>query len=320
MQGDLDALGVLGAAPAEPYGKAELLAHGHLRLEEIIVDYLLIGLHHGLLYAAVGIVGILDLETQPASVAELVEGEAREPLLGVIFQQVAEGLYHLGLIEGACNIAVGVELAHYHRLCDAAVDLLEAPVAHLCQGVGVSDLAPAEALVLRILLCNVIGPAPVERHILIHRPDIGLADSLSEFLLHDYLCGVKILYAADAEDSGNVGRVLFKDLVEAAIKIRNALICSALCEGEPVSRGLVVHSQQQSAEGPKILGYRHKVLVGDIRVDRKGEGNVLSVAADITHTGKRLVICSAAEASLVGKVIVVGIVPLERHLCVLHHL
>ena len=104
------------------------------------------------------------------------------------------------------------------------------------------------------------------------------------------------------------------------IKIGYTLIGGALGEAEPVAGGLVVYSEHHSAEAAQILGNGNKVFVRNVRVDSQSEANVLPMTAHVSHTCERLALGISAEAALVGKIIVVGVIPLERYLRILHNL
>ena len=103
-------------------------------------------------------------------------------------------------------------------------------------------------------------------------------------------------------------------------EIADLLVGSSLGEAEPVACSLVVDSEHHSAERTEILCNGDKLLIGAVGVNCKCEGNVLTVAADISHAGERLVIGSSADTALVGEVIVIRVVPLEGNVCILHYL
>ena len=258
-------------------------------------------------------------QTQTSPVAELIESEACEPVGVVLLKNITEFLYHSRLIVGTRNIAVGVELGHYHRLCLAAVKLLEALKAALCDVVYVPYLASAVAV--SAPLGNVKGPAPVEGHILVYRPEIRLWIALCELLFHfDPAARLVFLGTACTDDSLDVWRVLVNDLAELHKKVRHALIGSPLCKGEPVPRRFVIDAYHHSAEGTQVLCDSNKMLVGHVGVNRQGKDNVLTVAAHVSHAGERLAVGSSAKTALVGEVVVIGVVPLKGHVRVLHDL
>ena len=77
MERNCHAVCVLCAAPSELYGCGSIcLCFGYLRHEPRGVDYLLVCLENRLLDAHICIVGILDLQSQAASVSELIHCEA----------------------------------------------------------------------------------------------------------------------------------------------------------------------------------------------------------------------------------------------------
>ena len=73
----------------------------------------------------------------------------------------------------------------------------------------------------------------------------------------------------------------------------------------------MVDPQENPAECSEVVAYGCKLFVRNMRVDSEGERNVLTVAANISHAGKRFIVESFAESALVCKVVVIGIVPLE---------
>ena len=120
-----------------------------------------------------------------------------------------------------------------------------------------------------------------------------------------------VLYAADAEDGGNVRSFLFDDVVEANVEIGDLLVAGALCEAEPVSGSFVVDAKLHSAVGAQLLRYLDKVVVGEVGVYGHGEDNVLTVTAHVLHAGERLAVGGAADSALVGEVVIVWVIPLE---------
>ena len=287
------------------------------------MDNFLIGLHNRLLDTAVGIVGIFNFKAKTSPVTELIECEAAEPILGIVFEHFAEFPDHNSLIVCAGNVTVGVELAHYHWLRNTAVDFLESVVGHFCKLIGILNGISLKRPVHRILECNIKGPAPMKRHIFIYRPDIRFLYRLRKFLFHYDLGFVRIFNTADTQNSRNVWSVLLQYFIEAAVEIRNSLItclpCS-LCKREPISGCLMVYSEKKPAERPEVIGNSNKVFIRNIRINSKSKSNVLSVTAHISHISERLVVGRSVKSSLIGKIIVIGIVPLERNISVLHNL
>ena len=170
------------------------------------------------------------------------------------------------------------------------------------------------------LQSHVIGPTPVECHVLVNGPDICGGDSCLELLFLFHLGLVKVLYSANADDSLYIGSILVDNIGEVNKEITYLLVGRSLSEAEPVSRSLVIYSEHHSSECAQVLCNGNKLLVGTLGVNGKGESNVLTVAAHVSHAGKRLVLKISADTALVGEIIIVGIVPLEGNICVLHDL
>ena len=167
MQRNRQALGILRVAPAQCHRQLYFaLLPCDLGLEPVTLDDLFISVQHRLCDAHIGIVGVFDLQTQSATVTELIECESAEPVRLFRLQLIAEFLYHVCLFIRSGHIAVGVELCHGHRLCHAAVEIAEPFKAALGLFVGICHSATAVSRAA--VFCHVIGPAPVERHILVH--------------------------------------------------------------------------------------------------------------------------------------------------------
>ena len=168
---------------------------------------------------------------------------------------------------------------------------------------------------------NVKGPAPVKSHIFVHRPYIRLRDTLSKLLFHFYLVALfGVLNAANTSYSLNVGSVLMDNFAEPYKKVGNALISSTLCKGKPVASRFVIDTEQHSAERTQVFCNCNKVIVRKSRVNSQCESNVLTVTSYVSHTGKRLIVGSTVQTAFVSKIVIIGIVPLERHVSVLHDL
>ena len=104
--------------------------------------------------------------------------------------------------------------------------------------------------------------------------------------------------------------------MEANIEIRDLLVCSALGEAEPVAGSLVVDTQLHSAVGTQFLCDLYEVLVGEVRINGKGDDNVLTVAAHVLHAGERLAVGGSADSALIGEIIIIGVIPLEAYFLV----
>ena len=254
--------------------------------------YLLVGLHNRLLDTYISVVWILPFKPQPAPVAKLIEGKRREPVGIFLAEHIAEASDRLRLIKRTCNISVGIHLRHHHRLRCSAVQMAEAIEALFCKLIYLTDRAPPELGAAP--LGHLIGPAPVKGHILIHGPYIRLSDSLCELLLPDHFLAFGILYAADTKHCKHIWSLLLYYTRGTAVKVRHLLITCAAVEGEPVSRGLVIYPEEQPSEGPEIPAYGGKLFIGDRRIHCNGKGDVLTVAAYITHKAEGLAVCISA--------------------------
>ena len=308
MQRDFQTFRVLGIAPAECHRQLYLAClTGDLGPEPVTLNDFLIGIQHRLCDSHICIVGILDLQPQSAAVAELVERERTEPVRLFPFQCIAEFLYHVCLFIRTGHVAVSVELCHSHRLFHAAVEITEPFEAAFGFLVGVRHSAAAVSSAA--VFCHVIGPAPVQCHVLVHRPDVSCGNGLCElgFLFH-FLLG-EILDAADADNGLHVGSMLLDDTAGTDKKVCHFLIGAAFVEREPVARCLVVDTQEHSAEGLQILADRRQMFIGNVGINGQGQGNVLSVLPDLPHVVERFTVGAAAQSALVGEIVIVWIIP-----------
>ena len=159
-------VGILEAAPAELCGELRFAFFGDGGVKILVVNNFLVRRHFGLGNAHVGIVGILNFKTKTASVAELVEGEAAQPLRLFVLYSFAEFGNHLRLLVRANNVAISVQLAHYHGLGYAAVKKFESFIGFFGQVKNMIRFVTSVAV--SPALGHVKGPAPVEGNILIH--------------------------------------------------------------------------------------------------------------------------------------------------------
>ena len=166
-------------------------------------------------------------------------------------------------------------------------------------------------------LCDIAGPAPVESKILVHRPYIRIADSLCKLLLHYHFLGADVLYTQDSQHIGSVFLYYFHG---TAVEVRYLLMIRSLAELEPISRSLVIYSQEEPAEAFQILAYSGKVFVGNKGVYSEGQGHVLTVPAYIPHKRKGLAVGAATYTAEIGKIVIIGVVPLELHFLILVYL
>ena len=307
MQIHCQPLCILRAAPAQ--GNRQLLSIliGQSGQEPVLLDQFPEGIHDRLFDADLRIVGILDLQTQPAPIPELVEGEACEPGCLILDQQITELPYHLCLVIGAGYIPVRIKLGHDHGLCHAAVEEPEPFKTALGHLIGLRHSTPVMAGAAR--LCHVIGPAPVQRHVFVHGPDIRCRNGLGKFLFHFNFLLVGMLHAADANDYGYVGGFLLDDPGSAHKEIRYLLIGAALVEGKPVTGGFMVDPQQHSAEGAQILADLCQHFIGNMRIDGESQGHILTMGTDLPHVAEGFPLCAAADAALIGEIVIVGVIP-----------
>ncbi len=93
VQRNRQALGILRVAPAQCHRQLYFaLLPCDLGLEPVTLDDLFIGVQHRLCDAHIGIVGVFDLQTQSATVTELIKCESAEPVRLFRLQLIAEFL------------------------------------------------------------------------------------------------------------------------------------------------------------------------------------------------------------------------------------
>ena len=107
--------------------------------------------------------------------------------------------------------------------------------------------------------------------------------------------------------------MLAQYIAESYKKVGYLLIAASFIKRKPVSRSLVINSQEHSSVWFQILCNPDKVIVAYVGINSQRKVHVLTVSANIAHIAERLVLCISADTSLVSKVIVVWIIPCKAY-------
>ena len=80
----------------------------------------------------------------------------------------------------------------------------------------------------------------------------------------------------------------------------------------------MVNTKLYTAKGTKILTDRSQMLIGNLWINSHSQKNILTVAAYIAHTCKRLVITGPVQTTLICKIVIIWEIPckLNRRICV----
>ena len=315
-----DSVGILRTAPAHLYREGYLIADLHSRAEIILMDDLTVSIQDRLLNADIGVVWILDLQSQASAVSHLIQCESGQPLLRICLEFIAEVAKHLCLVIGSGDISVCIELGQYHRLFHAIVDECISLIALLGERVDLVYGVSREGLPLQLRLCHIIRPAPVKCHIAVYRYNIGCAGCLCEDILHLHLLILKLFAAIQADDHLDIWCLAVNDLTAVCEECSHLRIIGTLVKGEPVSCRLMIDTKLHTSECGKILCDRHNVIVGQLWIDRQRQQDILSMTTHIAHAGKWLIVQCAADATLVCEIIIIWEIPCKLHgrICVNH--
>ena len=160
-----------------------------------------------------------------------------------------------------------------------------------------------------VLFRHFVRPAPVQRHVFVHGPDIGGADCFRKFLLLGDFGRIGVFCSANAENGLHIGCIFLQNLVETDKEIRYLLIGGTFVKGEPVSGSFMVQAEHHASESTQVFRNRNNVLIRYMGVAGQGQYNILSMASDIAHAGKSLPVHIAVQSASEGEIIVVRIIP-----------